>query len=255
MNDEQAVNYDAGNNQEVVSSREQRLIQQIKKQLLNTYNLNLPFETVEQFFSALPEKYRKMAIQVLAEQLVTSMKFHLLHTVATFHQQAGEEGIDKEERNETLEEAEADIHDIMTLSHRLTINTLGDLFKLGKITASVQNLSQSDSAEEAQRWLYNLPTVYQGRLEREHLTEKEFSAIIPFPVIPVAMQVKFRRLQATTDTSSRPEHPVQPSLTGQITQTDESAQWGKILSLPQQHNMPTYQQRTNLSKESRVYLS
>lgn len=231
MNDEQAINYSADNSQ-AVSSREQRLIEQIKKHLLHTYSL-LP-ETIEQLFHSLPEKYKTMAIHTLAEQFVSGMKIHMLHAIATFYQQAIEEGIEQEERDETLEDVEANIYDLMALSRRLVIDTPGDLFKLGKITTSVQGLSQFDTAEEAQRWLYNLPVIYQGRLEREHLTEKEFSAIIPFPVNSVTIQVKLIHHPTTTDAGSRTEYNTQRSSSEQLTQTDESRQWGKVLSFHQQ---------------------
>lgn len=221
---------------QAVSSREQRLVEQVKKQLFDTHIHTLSPEVIEQCLLTLPEKYQKMAIDTVAEQFVTLMKIHVLHTAAKFYQQAEIEGIDEIERDETLEEVEADIYDIMTLNQRLVIDTLGDLFKLGKITINVRDLSQCDNAEEAQRGLYNLPVIYQGRLEREHLTKKEFSTTIPLPTLPVPMQVKLTFTQTTVGTSSYTKYDVQLPSVGQPTQTDESKQWGKVLPLPQWQN-------------------
>ncbi len=175
MHDEQIADANNNNNQ-AVSSREQRLVEQVHKQLQNSCEPTP--ESLEQILLALPEKYQTMAIQVMAERFANSMKVHLLSIIAIFYREAANENIDAEDRDETLQDVEADVYDVMALNSQLAIDTLGDLFKLGKITESAQNLSQCDNAEEAQRWLYNLPAVYQGRLEREHLIREGASLVI-----------------------------------------------------------------------------
>ena len=52
---------------------------------------------------------------------------------------------------------------------RLTIRSLDDLVTLSNITFSLRTLSQADSAEEAQNWMYELPVLYSRQLAQEHL--------------------------------------------------------------------------------------
>jgi hypothetical protein len=167
MSDEQTVGASGDNNQTVLS-HEQRLVAEVKEQLQKSSEPTP--EALERMLLTLPEKYRTMAIRALAERFVNNMKLHLLDIAAHFYQSAGDEEISAEERDETLQDVEADIHSLMGLLHRLTVSRLETLSRLGVITASIEDLSQCDSAEDAQRWLYNLPKVYQQSLEREHLT-------------------------------------------------------------------------------------
>lgn len=246
MNDEQATNHHA-NDPQAVSSREQRLVEQIQKQLVETHLLSS--EAITQFLLSLPEKYQQMAIHTIAEQFVTDIKIHLLHMVARFYQQATAEGMDDNECNDTLEDVEADIHDIMMLNQRLAVGTFGDLFKLGKITTNVRDLSQSESAEGAQRGLYSVPAIYQGRLEREHLTREEVSSTA---ISSGTLQVKLTVYQAITGVTSYPTYEAQRSSAEQLVHAGEVKQWGNLLL---QSQNTTYTQTKDGSIEVRQSLS
>ncbi|MEO7022249.1 MAG: hypothetical protein ABI234_19025 [Ktedonobacteraceae bacterium] len=185
MHDEQIADANNNNNQ-AVSSREQHLVEQVHKQLQDSQQIY--GKSLKQIVPLLPEKFKEMAIHTVAEQFVTIMKMHLLSIAATFYQGAANENIDAEDRDETLQDVEADVYTLMEMIHRLTVNTPETLARLGTITTSIQDLSQCDNAEEAQRWLYNLPMMYQTSLEREHLIRKEFSIVITPPASTSAEQ-------------------------------------------------------------------
>jgi hypothetical protein len=200
------------------SSHEQHLREQIQKYLSDT-PIPSP-EEIKQLLSSLPASYQEMAIHTIAEQFVAAMKFRLLHMAANFYQRAEDEDIDARERDATLQDAETDICNIVSLTQRLNVDTLKNLFKLGKITASAGDLSQCDNAEEAQGWLYDLPAIYQGRLEQEHLIEKQFSAVIALPSNPIVP----------------PPTKVSLGQTKSVTHNGGSEQWGKILPFSQHPN-------------------
>lgn len=132
-----------------------------------------PPEAIEQMVSTLPAKYRQMAMQAVVEQFVLSMKWHILQLAALFYRQAEAEGISAEDRDETLQDVEADLREIMTLDQRLKIDSVRDLFKLGAITTGIIKLSHSKRAEETEGSLYSLPDLYQGWLEDAHLFREE----------------------------------------------------------------------------------
>jgi hypothetical protein len=163
-------------NQRDVPYGTQQLAECIEESWRNTH-LSSP-DTLKQILVTLPEPYKTMGIQAIAEQFVNIIRFHLLQTIATFYQQAVDEGIDTEERDETLKDIEVDVYHLMMLNRQLSVNSLEMLLRLGKITASIQDLSQCDSVEEAQRWIYKLASIYQGRLEQERLAKKRFNMAV-----------------------------------------------------------------------------
>jgi hypothetical protein len=169
----------SGNNPRDMSSHTQQLAEHIGNLWQNTH---LPSaETLKQTLVNLPEPYQTMGIQAIAEHFVNTIQIHLLQTLATFYQQAADEGIDEGERDETLKDVEDKTYRLMMLSKHLAIDSLESLLRLGKITSSVLDLSQCDNAEEAQRWIYKLSNIYQSRLEQEHLAEKGVDTIVKFP--------------------------------------------------------------------------
>lgn len=226
MQDKSRVNA-SENHTQAASAHEQHLREQIQKYLSDT-PMPSPNE-IKQLLSSLPASYQEMAIHTVAEQFVAAMKFHLLHIAANFYQQAEDENIDVKERDATLQDVETNIHDIASLTQRLNVDTLRNLFKLGKITASASDLSKCDNAEKAQGWLYDLPAIYQGRLEQEHLVEKQFSTVIALPSSPIVP-------------------PTKVSLGQPIIHNGGSGQWGKILPFSQHPN--TIDMQTTVAPDS-----
>lgn len=55
---------------------------------------------------------------------------------------------------------------------RISLSSLDDLAVLSNIVIGLQTLSQTHSAQEAQSWLYELPTLCYQQLAREHLLEE-----------------------------------------------------------------------------------
>ena len=177
MQNKEITSYE--NHQRDLSSHTQQLAEHIGKLWQNT---RLPSaEILKQTLVNLPEPYQTMGLQAIAEHFVNTIQIHLLQTLAVFYQQAADEGIDAEERDETLKDVEDSAYHLMMLNKQLSVNSLDALLRLGKITSSVLDLSQCENAEEAQRWIYKLSNIYQGRLEQEHLAEKRFDTIVKFP--------------------------------------------------------------------------
>ena len=123
---------------------------------------------ITEFVVGLDEPYRTIGLTAIAEHLVSCMKLHFLDIMATFQQKAEQEGIDAEERECTFEDILPKRFPVMMgLSKRLTKQSLDDLTVLSNVTIGLYGLSQSDSAEEAQSWMYELSTLYPRRLARE----------------------------------------------------------------------------------------
>ena len=170
MQDKQ-ITHTYKNPPQAFSLRERSTIAEIKELWLTTQDLSP--ESMEQLILTLPASYRQVAFQAIAKQFANAMTLHILQLVAIYRQQAGKEGISSEDQEETLGDIDADIYEIMNLDQRLHINSVEDLFKLGKITANIMKLSHFNCAEETEDSLYSIPGLYQGRLEREHLFEEE----------------------------------------------------------------------------------
>jgi len=147
--------------------RSQRMAEQLKDLLQNRQAHS--FETLNHMLLALPTPYKAMGLDTIAELLVTDMKLHFLEIVAAFHQSAEQEGIDADERDETLQDSEVDAFRLMQVSKQLAVRSLDDLLTLGNITFGLRALSKVRDAENAQSWLYKLPTMYLSRIEQEHL--------------------------------------------------------------------------------------
>src|SRR5947209_8106659 len=125
---------------------------------------------VIEFLAQLPEPYQALGITKIAEYLVSNMSLHFLDILATFQQKAEGEGIDSEERVQTLRGIMPELFpEMMGISKQVFIRTLDDLITLSNITFSLYTLSQVDTAEEAQGWMYELPVLYWRQLVQEHL--------------------------------------------------------------------------------------
>jgi hypothetical protein len=170
MQDKQITNmYE--NHPQILSSRELRLIAKSEEPLQTTRDISL--KDILQLILILPANYREMAIQTIAEQYVTAIRLRTLQLVALFYQHAEEEGVSVEDRFETLQDIEAGIQEIMTLNQRLNIDSMEKFFSLGKLAVSIKDITQSDTAEEAQRALYSISSICLGTLERDHLITEE----------------------------------------------------------------------------------
>lgn len=216
------------NNQPHVSSHTQQLAECIAGLWRDT---GPSADTIEQILVALPEPYKTMGVHAIAERFVNTLQLHALQIIATFYQQSLDEGIDTEEREETLKDVEANTYHLMILNKQLAVTSLETLLRLGKITASVQDLSQCDNAEEAQRWMYKLPNVYQSRLEQEHLTEKGFNMRVNLPEGSAMIQTKITTVYASSDINMSIKDTKQAEQY-QTEQVNKTQQWGKVLLSP-----------------------
>ncbi len=125
---------------------------------------------VIEFLAQLPEPYQALGITKIAEYLVSNMSLHFLDIIATFQQKAEGEGIDREERVQTLRGIMPELFpEMMGISKQVFIRTLDDLITLSHITFSLYTLSQVNTAEDAQGWMYELPVLYRRQLVQERL--------------------------------------------------------------------------------------
>ncbi|HYT45595.1 MAG TPA: hypothetical protein VEP90_24940 [Methylomirabilota bacterium] len=166
------------NDEQALLLRSQRLLEHLENLWQNPQEPSSG--AMKQIIVTLPEPYRAMALEAIAERLVNDTKLHFLNIVATFYQKAEQEGIDAEERDETLQDIKLDTFRLMQLSKQISVHSLDDLLVLSNITSGVHALSQVNNAENAQSWMYKLPVLYQSRIEQEHLTVRNFTYGIAF---------------------------------------------------------------------------
>jgi hypothetical protein len=128
------------------------------------------FETLKRIIVDLPEEDQLTGIKALAEYLTSIMKIRFHDIMATFHQKAEEEGISAEERDEIIRDIRQEsFQTLQKLSGLLSVQSVKDLVMLGNITIGLYKLTQVESAEQAERWMYKLPKMYYDKLEHEHL--------------------------------------------------------------------------------------
>lgn len=253
MSDEQIVNTD--DNRQAVSSYEQGFVEELDKQQHRIQNLSS--ENLKQMLLNLPNEYKAMAVGAMAEQLVNSIKLHLLHLAATYYRQAESEGIDPIERDAVLRDTETEIRRVLELNQNLSVHSYEDLFKLAKITAATQDLSQSKTADDAEGWLYNLPFIYTGRLEHErlarplsevqrwlytlslgymvssedehvgHVGKENFDIVVKLPTRSIALELKMQRpttrSNKTPSSRGRAQHHIA---------NNDIEQWRKVFPFP-----------------------
>jgi len=130
---------------------------------------------ISEFVMGLQEPYKSAAMKVVAEHVVSTMNLHLLALMATFQNNAQQEDILLEDCQETfaqiLPEAFRVISDI---NRYICVQSFDNLIALSNITGSLQTLSNTTSAEEAQSWLYELPGMYYRQLKHEQFIAKDF---------------------------------------------------------------------------------
>ncbi|MEO8954713.1 MAG: hypothetical protein ABI465_09090 [Ktedonobacteraceae bacterium] len=136
----------------------------------------------------IPEEYRTIALTTVAEHLVNGMGLHLLALMATFHEKAEQEGISLWERQATLDDVLPEAFQTLdALSKQVSVRSLDELAALSNITSALYTLSSTKTAEEAQKWLYELPGTYLRRLrqagllvdEQEHSQETPTTSSVP----------------------------------------------------------------------------
>jgi len=159
------------NDEQGLSQRTQRLIESLGDLWQHPHQLSSEkLKRIIEFVVHFPESYRSMAMTKIAEYLVDNMGLHFLDIMATFQQKAEQEGIDRKECEGTFQDIMPELFPtMMRLSRNLSVRSFDDLVRLSNITFSLYGLSQADTAEEAQRWMYTLPKVYHNQLERDHL--------------------------------------------------------------------------------------
>jgi len=156
---------------EKLSSRTQFIIEQLEKlwQHLQEPSPEV-LKQVTEFIVGLQEPYRTIGLEKIAERAISNMSIHILDLMATFQQRAEKEGISLEDCKETFDHINPTTFQILReLSKHISVHSLDDLAALSNITDGLQTLSQVSSAEEAQSWLYELPTMYYQQLAQENL--------------------------------------------------------------------------------------
>jgi hypothetical protein len=193
MQDYQVAFYQHHQTQEI-SQRTQNLLDSLKDvwaelQQLTHENVQSILEMAAHF----PEPYIALVLHSIAEKLVSNMVVHYLDILATFSQQAGQEGFDVEEQVATLSESMTALFPMLTgLSSRLAVRTLDDVATLAAITVGLYGLSHAETAAQAQHWLYILPQQYVVQLTQERLLATlsfQFSAIVHIATVPTMAEL------------------------------------------------------------------
>ena len=159
------------NDKYAVSQNTQRLIEHLEDLWQQPHELSPEkLKHIVDFVAHFPEPYRAMGITNIAEYLISNMGLHFLDIMATFQEKAQQEGIDLEEREGTFNDIMEELFPtMMGLTTNVSVQSLENLVTLSNITIGLYRLSQVDSAERAQRWMYKLPKLYYSQLAQEHL--------------------------------------------------------------------------------------
>ena len=157
-----------------VSQRTRYLVEYLENLWQRPHEISVEsLKRITDFMVHIPEPYQvyqSMAMSKIAEYLVNIMSLHFLHLVALFREKAGQEGIVTEEREAILHSITTEVlPEMMSLSRHVVIRSIDDLVTLSNITFGLYALSQAESAEDAQNWLYELPVLYRRQLVQERL--------------------------------------------------------------------------------------
>jgi len=157
------------------SLRTQHILEHLEKQLRRSHEPSHDdFKRIIESVLDIPEAYRTIGLTAIAEHFVNGMELHLLALMSTFREKAEQEDISLKERQATLEDVlPKAFQTLETLSKQVTVKTLDELAALNNITTTLYTLSNAETAEEAQKWLYELPTTYSRRLRQAGLLLKE----------------------------------------------------------------------------------
>lgn len=222
------------NNEQALSPRSQRLVEHLKDLWQNSQEPTA--ETLKRIIVALPEPYRSMGMEAIAERIVNNIKLHFLDIIATFVQKAEQEGIDAEERAETLQDIKLNAYRLMELSKHVSVHSLDDLLKLATTTSGLNALSKVKDAESAQSWMYKLPALYQGRLQQEHLIEENITFRVSFSTERDDLSAWYATASSATLTWRTTKITELHALSVQMHQSDVQSDWTKLLPKPTQTN-------------------
>jgi hypothetical protein len=124
------------------------------------------------------------ALKKVAEYIISTMNLHLFNMLAIFRENAEQEGISVQDREKTLADVLPEIISLTDeINKRLSIQSLDDLAALVNITVALELLSESDTADDAQNWLYEVPVLYRGRLQQEQLLVDAPAAVKQYQVV------------------------------------------------------------------------
>jgi hypothetical protein len=153
------------------SLRTQHILEHLEMQLKRSHEPSHDdFKRIIESVLDIPEAYRTIGLTTIAEHFVNGMELHLLALVSTFQEKAEQEGISLKERQTTLKDVLPEVKQTLeTLSKKVFVGSLDELAALNNITISLYTLSNAESAQEAQKWLYELPTTYSRRLRQAGL--------------------------------------------------------------------------------------
>lgn len=153
------------------SSRAHNIISHLEK--LWQYPKELTPDNLRQiteFILSLPQPYREIGFKKIAEYTISGMNLHILNIMTKFQLKAQEEGISLEEVKKTFEHINPETFQVLnTVSQYTSISSLDNLATLSNIVISLQTLSEANSADEAQSWLFELPQLYYEQLAQENL--------------------------------------------------------------------------------------
>ena len=207
------------NNEQTLSVRSQRLVELIEEAWQDLHEPTV--ETLKRLVEGLPEPYRSMGVGAIGERLVNNVKLHYLDIIAEFVQKAEQEGINTEEQAETLQDAKVSAYRLMELSKHVSVQSLSGLLKLSTITSGLCALSKVEDAQSAQNWIYKLPSLYQGRLKQEHLTEENINVAFSFSIEPDDLNAWYSSMVNVT--------VAWKARNTEVHQIDEQSNWTKLL--------------------------
>ena len=153
------------------SLRTQRILEHLEQQVRRSHEPSHEnFKRIIESILTIPEAYRAIGLTTIAEHFVNGMEMHLLELVATFEEKAEKEGISTREYQATLQDVLPEaFQTLAALRKQLTIASLDELAALNNITIRLYTLSISETATEAQQWLYELPATYLRQLHQAGL--------------------------------------------------------------------------------------
>jgi len=159
----------------VSSGRTQRILEHLEKQLRRPHEPSHDdFRRIIEFIHDIPEAYKTIGLTAIAEHFVNGMELHLLALMTRFEEKAEQEGISLKERQATLDDVLPEaFQTIKALNKQISVKSLDELVALNNITIALYTLSSVETAEEAQRWLYELPATYSRKLRQNGLLPPE----------------------------------------------------------------------------------
>ncbi len=150
-----------------ITTRDQRVIEHFKNACKNLQKISPEqLADISKFILGLEESHKKIALNMVADYLVSTMKVHVLSLMTTLQNKAEQDDIWPEHCKETIEQVLPEAS--LLLNGDISLQSLDELYMLAHITGSLQTLSITASAAMAQNWLYNLASMYHEELE-EHL--------------------------------------------------------------------------------------